>query len=101
MWTSGLLVEGLPGVSSRTGPTALWSPGGEPECYTSISRVIRVTSLILPRTLVMGDCSRNLNSHKTCMIRLWYLPHMRPAKAQACLRSLARAFAVRTHKVWK
>ena len=32
---------------------------------------------------------------------LWYLSHRRTAKAQARLRGLARAFAVRTHKVWK
>ena len=30
-------------------------------------------------------------------MRLWYLSHRRPAKAQASLRSLFRAFAVRTH----
>ena len=42
------------------------------------------------------------------LMRLWYLSHRRPAKALArlrgCagdLRSLARAFAVRTHDVWK
>ena len=33
------------------------------------------------------------------LIRLWYLPHRRLAKAQAS-RSLAKAFAVRTHEVW-
>ena len=31
-------------------------------------------------------------------MRLWYLPHRRPAKAQASQRSLTRAFTVRTHK---
>ena len=34
-------------------------------------------------------------------MRLWYLSHIQPSKAQASLRSLARAFAVRTHEVWK
>ena len=32
---------------------------------------------------------------------LWCLSHRWPEKAQASLRSLARAFAVRTHGVWK
>ena len=32
------------------------------------------------------------------LMRLWYLSHRRPAKAQASLRSLARAFAVRIHE---
>ena len=32
------------------------------------------------------------------LMRLWYLSHRRPAKAQA---SLARAVAVRTHEFWK
>ena len=31
---------------------------------------------------------------------LWYLSNRPPAKAQPSLRSLARAFAVRTHEVW-
>ena len=44
------------------------------------------------------------------LMRLWYLSHRRPAKAQATsegsgepahLRSLTRSFAVRTHKIWK
>ena len=36
-------------------------------------------------------------------MRLWYLSHRRPAKAQASLRphNLARAFSVRTHGAWK
>ena len=34
-------------------------------------------------------------------MRLWYLSHRRPAKAQTSLCSLARAFAVRTHEEWK
>ena len=32
-------------------------------------------------------------------MRLWYLSHRCPAKAQA--RSLARALAIRTHEIWK
>ena len=32
-------------------------------------------------------------------MRLWYLSHKRPAKAQAHLRSLTRAFTVRRHDV--
>ena len=35
------------------------------------------------------------------LMRLWYLSHRRPSKAQASLRSLARAFAVRSHELWK
>ena len=44
------------------------------------------------------------------LMRLWYLSHRRPAKAQATSegsgeparpRSLIRAFAIRTHNVWK
>ena len=34
-------------------------------------------------------------------MRLWYLSHRWPAKAQASLHSLARAFAFRTHEVDK
>ena len=36
-------------------------------------------------------------------MRLWYLSHRRPAKAKASqrIRSLAKAFAVRTHEEWK
>ena len=32
---------------------------------------------------------------------MWYLSHRRPAKDQAIPLSLARAFAVRPHEVWK
>ena len=39
--------------------------------------------------------------HMSQLMRLWYLSHRRPAKAQAHPRSLTRAFTVRTHKVWK
>ena len=43
------------------------------------------------------SCDQNRTNQ---LMRLWYmlLPHRRPAKAQA--RSLARAFAVRTHELW-
>ena len=41
-----------------------------------------------------------LNAKMSQLMRLWYLLHRRTAKAED-LRSLARAFAVRTHNVWK
>ena len=32
--------------------------------------------------------------------RIWFLSHMRAAKVQASLRSLARTFAARSYKQW-
>ena len=39
-------------------------------------------------------------THLSQLMRLWYLSRQ-PAKAQVSLHSLARAFAVSTHEVWK
>ena len=61
----------------------------------------------------INPCNRFLSELQLRMsqlMRLWYLSHRQPAKAQATSegsgepahpRSLDRAFAVRTHKVWK
>ena len=53
----------------------------------------------------MENCPKLfLNYHQTSqLMRLWYLSHRWPAKAQASLhiRALARAFPVHKHQVWK
>ena len=50
-------------------------------------------------------CMYSIASNCIFKINVWYLSHRRTARAQARLRiravSLAIAFAVRTHKVWK
>ena len=35
------------------------------------------------------------------LMRLWYLSHRGPAKAEVSLHSLIRAFVASTHEVWK
>ena len=53
-------------------------------------------------TTLSYKCDGQMNKlYLSQLMRLWYLSHRRPAKAQVNLRSLARVFAVRTHEVWK
>ena len=49
----------------------------------------------------VGDLLPHSVLHLSQFMRLWYLSHRRPAKAQASLRSLTRIFAVHTHDIWK
>ena len=55
------------------------------------------------KCIVSSEREQMTTKQRSQLMRLWYLSHRRPSKAQASLRirALARAFAVRIHKVWK
>ena len=64
-----------------------------------------VFSLFRLQPWLAADIREGQGSEMRQFMRLWYLSHRRPARAQASLRryprSLARAFAVHTHEMWK